>query len=278
MNARETYKQDIFAAPVDLAAPPGLFIKCVGDFRSLGNFYFEQVAAHVSFHLITAGSGVFDADGRKYTARTGDLFLFRPGMYVKYYDDASSPWRYIWFVLDGHDLEWAFDSSGIRKRLPLISDVSDEFRNFVRGLLATFRKEKMSFLYPVTSAWRCIEILQETISAPASGGRRVDLASRCKSIIDSQKENCVSVDELAAKLKVDRATVFRSFRKAYGISPKDYIDSVRIEKACRLLKHSSSPVKEIAWLSGFSGHDYFSAAFRRKFGISPSEWRRRNSL
>jgi len=275
--AKETYEQDIFTASIDPeSGSPGLFIKCVGDFRSLGNFYFEQVASHVSFHLITAGSGIFDADGKKYSAAPGDLFIFRPGMYIKYYDKPESPWRYIWFVLEGRDIEWTFDSTGIKKHLPFISTVSGEFRSFTRNLLAEFKKENMPAVYPAGSAWQCIEILHKSISSEKTEKQKPDLAQICKSIIDSQKESFIGVDELAAKLKVDRATIFRSFKKSYAVSPKDYIDSVRIEKACRLLKHSSSPIKEIAWLAGFSGHDYFSAVFRKKFGISPSEWRKLN--
>ena len=273
---KETYEQDIFTAPIaQESASPGLFIKCAGDFRSLGNFYFEQVASHVSFHLITAGSGIFDADGKKYSAEPGDLFIFHPGMYVKYYDRPKSPWRYIWFVLEGRDLKWALERSGIEKAMPRIS-ASDKFCAFSRNLLAEFRKDTLNCIYPASSAWLCIEILHEITSAEKNERQKPDLAQICKSIIDSQKESFISVDKLADKLKVDRATIFRSFKKSYGVSPKDYIDSVRIGKACRLLKHSSSPIKEIAWLAGFSGHDYFSAVFRKKFGISPSEWRKLN--
>ncbi|OGV38834.1 MAG: hypothetical protein A2020_12950 [Lentisphaerae bacterium GWF2_45_14] len=272
-----TYTQNIYTAPIDADAEnPGLFIKCVGDFKSLGNFYFEQVASHVSFHLITAGSGIFDADGKKYAAEAGDLFIFSPGMYVKYYDNPSAPWCYMWFVLSGSDIGWAFEKTGIKKRLPFIPVLSVEFQNFTRTLLSEFEKGDFSCMYPVNSAWECIRLLQKSISTEKEGNKKPDVALLCKSIIDSQKENFISVDELAEKLKVDRATIFRSFKKDYGVSPKDYIDSVRIEKACRLLKQSSSPIKEIAWLAGFSGHDYFSAVFRKKFGISPSEWRKLN--
>lgn len=273
----KTYRQDIFGSGLDEDSGPGLFIKCVGVFESLGNFYFEQVSPSYSFHFITEGEGIFEASGKKYNAAKGSLFIFKPGMHVKYYDFPEKPWKYTWLVLAGRDAEWIFEKHEMARTMPFFKDISLQFKNFIRKLLMDFRSSDFSFVYPVQAAWDCISFLSKTVvPETADFQNNSSFAQKCKVIIDSQKDGVASVDDLAAEFNIDRVTLFRVFKKAYGVSPKEYIDNFRFEKACALLKYSESSIKEIAYLCGFHKHDYFSGVFRKRFGSTPSEWRKFN--
>jgi AraC family L-rhamnose operon transcriptional activator RhaR/AraC family L-rhamnose operon regulatory protein RhaS len=53
---------------------------------------------------------------------------------------------------------------------------------------------------------------------------------------------------------------------------------IRIERSCRLLRTTDLPVTRIALDAGFSDPNYFSRQFRKVMGISPSEYRRRESM
>lgn len=67
----------------------------------------------------------------------------------------------------------------------------------------------------------------------------------------------------------------RAFLRHFGVSPKQYIIKLRMDKALQLLVENKLCVREIALLCGFSDDKYFSRAFREKYGYPPSQLRRR---
>ena len=67
----------------------------------------------------------------------------------------------------------------------------------------------------------------------------------------------------------------RAFLQHFGVSPKQYIIKLRMNKALQLLVENKLSVKEISFLCGFSDDKYFSRAFREKYGYPPSQLRNR---
>ena len=59
-----------------------------------------------------------------------------------------------------------------------------------------------------------------------------------------------------------------------GISISDYIANIRLEKAKLMLETGSLTVAEIAYTSGFSSPNYFSTAFKNKYGTPPAAFRK----
>ena len=59
-----------------------------------------------------------------------------------------------------------------------------------------------------------------------------------------------------------------------GLPPQQYLLQMRLSKAAELLKSTSSPIKEIAALSGWENVFYFSRLFRQKYYISPLQYRK----
>jgi AraC-like DNA-binding protein len=95
-------------------------------------------------------------------------------------------------------------------------------------------------------------------------------------MIENEDLKDMTVDNLAEHLKVDRTTLFRTFKETFGVSPKKYIDRLRIEKACQLLSMNQLKIKDIAKACGYSNQSYFSQIFEKHFECSPSEWRKNN--
>ena len=65
----------------------------------------------------------------------------------------------------------------------------------------------------------------------------------------------------------------RAFLRHFGISPKQYIIKLRMNKALPLLIENKLSVREISALCGFSDEKYFSRAFKEKYGQPPSRLR-----
>jgi transcriptional regulator GlxA family with amidase domain len=100
-----------------------------------------------------------------------------------------------------------------------------------------------------------------------------NIAEVARTLIDHRYMTAMSVDEIARQLRVDRSTLFRKFREAYDMSPKAYLDSVRLERARKLLTQSRATVRETAMLCGFEDSHYFSRVYKNAFGHPPSEER-----
>jgi len=65
----------------------------------------------------------------------------------------------------------------------------------------------------------------------------------------------------------------RNFKKEHGLTFRDFVVRVRIQRAAELMKHSSVSVTEAAFVVGFNDLSYFARMFRRQLGVSPSHYR-----
>jgi AraC family transcriptional regulator len=79
---------------------------------------------------------------------------------------------------------------------------------------------------------------------------------------------------LAAESGYSRAHFIRIFRAATAQTPHQYLLNLRLENALRMMKERSIPLIDVAVACGFSSHTHFTKAFRSKFGVLPSQFRR----
>ena len=83
-----------------------------------------------------------------------------------------------------------------------------------------------------------------------------------------------SVENLAENLTISRVQLYRKVKAMMGMSISDYIANIRLEKAKLMLETGSLTVAEIAYTSGFSSPNYFSTAFKNKYGTPPAAFRK----
>jgi AraC-like DNA-binding protein len=84
----------------------------------------------------------------------------------------------------------------------------------------------------------------------------------------------VRVADVAAEVGLSPYHFMRGFRAATGQTPYGWLTMRRLDRAAALLEGSSMPVSEVASACGLGSPGHFAAMFRRRFGASPSEWRR----
>lgn len=93
------------------------------------------------------------------------------------------------------------------------------------------------------------------------------------------KEHCcenIDLKELAEKHSLRYETFRHRFKKIYGMSPKSFMVTQRLQKSCELLSDSKMSCIDIAYKCGFSNSSQFSNLFKRQYGISPQEYRKIN--
>jgi len=85
----------------------------------------------------------------------------------------------------------------------------------------------------------------------------------------------ISINSLAARACMSRRTFDRKFRSTMNMSPKEWLSQQRLFLAKQLLESSSRSIERIAEISGFRNALNLRNGFRNRYGISPSQYRRR---
>jgi AraC family transcriptional regulator len=88
----------------------------------------------------------------------------------------------------------------------------------------------------------------------------------------------VALAELAAKTEQSLFHAHRTLRMALGETPKQFTLRLRIDHAAAALVGSRNSILDIALECGFENHETFCRAFRRRFGMSPSAYRKRGLI
>ncbi len=86
----------------------------------------------------------------------------------------------------------------------------------------------------------------------------------------------ISNDFLADIAALSNIHFRRTFKMLYGSSPHEYIMSLRIAKAKRLLRESDESIENVGKLCGFKSCYYFSNAFKKATGVSPKTYAKQN--
>jgi AraC family transcriptional regulator len=220
--------------------------------------------------------------GRHRFERLGDIFMVPPGeeLYVR---GGSGRQISLLCFLDreaiasviGDDLIWTeqklaatIDLTSARIRA-LLFRLTEEVRH--PGFAADRMLEFLTGELAIELSRFCLEVTE----SPATGG----LAGWRLRLIDerlSDDPTAPALGELAALCNISIRQLTRGFKVSRGCSIGDYIESRRMESAKRLLV-SGENVKTIAFTMGFSSPSSFTFAFRRAVGISPSQFRQRQT-
>lgn len=93
--------------------------------------------------------------------------------------------------------------------------------------------------------------------------------------IHSHIDDDVDIADLSNLACVTKSYFIRLFKRDFGVSPVQYINRKKMERAQLLLFATDKTVKEVAYLLGFSDENYFIRLFRKLCDSTPQEYRKR---
>jgi LacI family transcriptional regulator len=86
----------------------------------------------------------------------------------------------------------------------------------------------------------------------------------------------IKVDHVLKAVPLSRRVLEHRFKKLLGYSPHDEILRMQFQRVTELLNQTALPLASIAEHAGFRHAEYLSVAFKKKFGVTPSEYRRQH--
>ncbi len=236
-----------------------------------------------------AGRGrIVAADGRHWTTEPGEAVLYEPGAYQDYATAVSVPaeagvWRLRWTHFQPRPhwlpwLHWPLRASGLRS---LRLEGEETRRRVGSALTETVRwQQRREVPGHVEMAVNALERALLWAHAAQAGGDGVNWARidervrRAAEWLGEELRRPFSLEQLAARSRMSVSRLAHLFKTQIGVSPQQFAERRRLERACQLLRYTGLTVGEIAAETGYEDPFYFSKRFRRHLGRSPSEFRR----
>ena len=221
-----------------------------------GHSFGPHTRDYYILHYVVSGRGVFEKEGERRGVGGGEIFVIRPGEITTYTADRTNPWFYIWIGFNGK-LAKMFDESE-----DVITYGENTFLDLIKISTASGMVEEM-----ITSK------LFEIISVIFGGSNQEKCYEEIAyNHIKAKYMEQIRVEEIAGMIGIDRSYLSRLFKKRYGVSVQDFLVDVRLSKAAEFLRQGKN-VSISAKLVGYEDVFNFSKMFKRKYGISPKEYK-----
>lgn len=250
---------------------------CERQILSDKNYTMHRKNGRTDYHILYITEGCCHAkiDGRMKKVSAGNIILYKPfeEQLYKFYAKDKPVSCYIHF--SGSDCENLLSDLGINRSIfyagsshtlsNLFIEMRDEFI-----VDKPFKKEVCSALLMrfLAHAARCVKYKTEGVD--------VKNTKRMQEICSHMHMNYrynYSVEYYADKcnLSVDRFS--HAFKENVGVSPKQYMQEIKLAVACDLLKNTDLDICEVANAVGVSDSSYFTKLIKRHTGHTPSYFR-----
>lgn len=223
-----------------------------------GHFYGPAVRTHWLLHYIVSGFGTFEYEGTTHKISPGEIFVIPPYEKTYYEADINKPWKYIWIGFTTEDsLPDCFYQPVIR--CPGAGSVFEE-------MFACKNMENGRSAYLSSCLWKLLGILLEQ-DRPST-----DYVDKAIHYMHSGYGDGITIQEISARLNLDRSYFYTIFSQKMGVSPQEYLINLRLEKAAELMVTYHETPSTAAASVGYSDIYQFSKIFKKHFGMSPKAY------
>lgn len=272
---KETYK---YSYKVGESLMTSLSIYNVGHQKCEPGYQWGPgIRNHYCIHYIISGSGYYTVNDKIYHLFAGDTFILYPDTEVKYYADIQEPWEYAWVGFMGADAASIIHSTDFTKEHPIIQKDALPRVLLQKQLNQIYEVKGNSYEAAVAMTGALYTLLstfmQYAVHAEPVKDVQLTYVQKAKDYISTSYSYPITIEEVAAYVGISRSHLYRAFRTCQQQSPKEYLGDFRIKQACRLLKETTLSVASIAYSVGFENNLYFSKAFKKQKGQSPTKYR-----
>lgn len=239
---------------------------------------------------VVEGQGIVTVQAERYTVRPGDILLIPPQTVhgIEQQDDRSMEYYNILFRLslleDGEtgmnkSVQSIYDQSRMVSAFhPEGDDLNDKLRGPVLELIENRKRTDSAYPLMIRSQLYAIayHIVCSSEGTGETGSRYRGNYENLKKVLVFLREHYaepVTVHQGASICGFSDSHFMKLFRELTGISFNQYVKRLRLEAAEALLRAESAQIGEIAEAVGFHNLSYFTRAFERQYGCSPSAYR-----
>ena len=222
------------------------------------------------------GEGVFESAHCPQTKiKAGDMFLLFPGEWHTYHPNPHVGWKSHWIGFKGRNMDDRVKAGFLTPEKPIYHvGYSAIIEGLYRRAFAAAREEaaysQQEMAGLVNHLIGKMYSLERNIEL-SRNQQQVDMIDKARWRIRESLESETTIQGIAEELGVSYSNFRKLFKEYTGLSPATYQQELRLLRAKELLSTTDLSIKEIAYRLNFESPDYFSAKFKAKMGIKPSE-------
>ena len=224
--------------------------------------------------LSFSGQAILYRKNKKIPFGKGQMLVMFPGEKIFY--KAQTAWTIRWVGVNGRAVDEVMSFLGITPQYPFFKAQEPEKIVEIMEQVYALQEENLAVNKYKTQSLLCklFALMLSAVKEEVKFSDANDIIQVAKNTIAYNYNNHLEVANLAQKVFLAPAYFSRLFKEKVGISPKQYITQVRMEKAKELLRLSKYSIKNIAATVGYDDALYFSRLFFKREGITPSQFRK----
>ena len=233
-----------------------------------------------------SGEGIMIAAGINHNVQRGDIFIIKSGINYSIESSFHNTLRIVTFGLDyyllnGENDDQVGDVNKVEKLS--LNNNTQLFEKMIDNLIKQTKSFKPEASFIIES--QCMDILvfllgesynnpskESEFNYPAQHDFTKDML---KYIQNNYNNRDICLGNIAENVFHSTYYICHVFKELTGLSPMQYVNSLRIEEGKKMLKSTVLSIGDIAYAIGYNDVHYFSNVFKRSVGCSPSEYRER---
>lgn len=256
-----------------------------------GHSYGPAVRSGFLVHHVLYGHGVYRVSNGKtegkvvqktswttYELGPGDSFLIKPDELIYYEALRNDPWAYTWIGFKGHMAADYLRRSSVWETPVFSYRIDDEVGTCHQKMYDASQLPRNRDIAMTSVLYEFLYALCERFPAERKGheDREARYIDTVLGIIDNNYASPLTVEELADAAGIDRSHLYRLFKQRTGLSIKDYLIQLRMDRARELLRQTDLTMGAVARSVGYNDALYFSRLFKKRIGVAPTAYRRQH--
>ena len=234
----------------------------------------KEFPPYVGWQYTLSGKGCIEEDSECHDLLPGSLMIVTiPGSHNYYLPKNEGHWEFAFLTMIGREavrmnkiiekrIGNVINEESIPLTLSLFREVIEKL--FRGGIESPF--ENSSYTYRLL-----MQLLAEIGGSRAAA--KDDYFIELRKFIKQNVFREILVEEMAEVMHLSCSHFNRIFNKEMGVSPRVYLEDLRLKLAVEMLFEKTTTVKETAACCGFYDSNYFCRVFKKRYGISPGRYR-----
>ncbi len=226
--------------------------------------------------FVLSGKGGYSLEEHGYFSLCANSVFWLPkGKKVSYWPDINNRYEYFYLAVDVLDSEAFFSQLGFTYDRPVMQVGNKRIFDAVKELYESFSKQTvednfkgLSLIYEVFGLFARENPSDNNLSFGINPS-----VERALTFINNNYTADITFDEVANMVHLNRSYFCILFKEYTGLSPLQYLISLRISQACKLLG-TDKTVTDVATATGFNSVTNFGVHFKRIMKMSPLEYKK----
>ncbi len=260
---------------LDFDASNDFFLYEIGTYKCPSGYsYGPALRTHDIFHFVISGKGKLYINNEIHEIGPKQGFLIPANVTAYYEADEEDPWSYFWLHLGGSRLSEIFYHAGLNADQPVFT--STDHSLFFEERFAEICDHQEEELFCIGKIYELANYLvQHSIHKVTNEGNlQLKYVKKTIKYIQLNYSEPIHIDDIAHACGLNRSYLSRLFKDATGSSVQSYLKTYRMKMATQFMRETTHSIQDISFAVGYNDIFTFSKAFKKHYGISPSEFRK----